>query len=420
MTKYSPIRILIVAMAALLASLTASSIGVSQTIAYTDATLETLSDQGRIENGTLVTRDGKIVAVGADVKVPDDARVVSMSGKTIIPGLIDPYFVFKQTASSNSRTVTFNGRTFTIPGSSAFSVGSFTKIGEYFYPYDFDFKPGIRSGITVGNLVSDGRGLSALANLTDERTPEMLFKTDGFLFAQLTNQTSALDIIRKPLTPTPARGGSTTTSTSTRPTSTSSTRTGSSSASSSTDDTKELWNAVKEGKAPLFVNVNNAATVAYVLQIIKEQKKVKLILVSTGANLYELLDDIEANKNVTVVLQPGIESVPYSNDLMNVSQLLAERGIPFAISMSLSKSQLESSQDDPMFPLAMLVKTGLDRETALKAVTITPAQLLEIEKTHGSLEKDKQANFLVFDGDPLETGSRLEKVILNGSTIHEN
>ena len=73
-----------------------------------------------------------------------------------------------------------------------------------------------------------------------------------------------------------------------------------------------------------------------------------------------------------------------------------------------------------MFPLAMLVKTGLKRDVALQSITIKAAELLGIEKTHGSLEKNKQANFLVFDGDPLETGSRLQQVFLNGNKIHEN
>ena len=123
---------------------------------------------------------------------------------------------------------------------------------------------------------------------------------------------------------------------------------------------------------------------------------------------------------MTVVLQPGIDRVPFSADLMNVSQLLAEDEIPFCISMSLSKSQLSASQDDPMFPVAMLVKTGLDRDLALKSITIKPAELLGLEKTHGSLEKEKHANFLVFDGDPLKTGSRLQQVFLNGNRIHEN
>lgn len=393
--------------------------GFAQTVAYTNATIETMGKAGQIQNGTLVVRGDKIVDVGGDVKIPDDARVVSMTGKTIMPGLIDPYFVYRQISGSSgaSRTVTFGGRTFTIPGRATFSAGSFGRIGEYFYPYKFDFMPAVRSGITTGNLVSNGQGRSALANISDDRSPEMLFDPDGFIFAKVTNQTSGLDIVRKPLLPAPVkstgRPGSTRTSTSTS-------RSSGNSEKSSADEIKKLWDSVREGKSPLFVNVNNQASVAHLLQIVKKLEKVRLILVATGPNLFESLEELKKNKNVTVVLQPGIDRVPFTTDLMNVSQMLADNQIPFAISMSLSVSQLKASQDDPMFPLAMLSRTGLDRETTLQSVTIKPAKLLGIEKTHGSLEKDKQASFLVFDGDPLKTGSRLEQVILNGDKTYEN
>ncbi|MDG1873928.1 MAG: amidohydrolase family protein, partial [Mariniblastus sp.] len=231
----------------------------------------------------------------------------------------------------------------------------------------------------------------------------------GFLFVQVTNQTSGLDIIRKPLTADPKK----TTSGSSKPTTTPK-------APSPADQEKALWESVKTGKAPLFINANNAATVAYVLRFMKDHEKVKLNLITTGANIYELLDEIKSNKNIQVVLTPSIDRVPYTNDLMNVPQMLAEKDIPFAFSMSMNGSQMRSGQDDPLFPLAMLVRSGLDRETALKSVTLKPAQLMEIEKTHGSLAKNKMANLLIFDGDPLATGNRLEKVILNGKTIHEN
>ena len=79
--------------------------------------------------------------------------------------------------------------------------------------------------------------------------------------------------------------------------------------------------------------------------------------------------------------------MPFSADLMNVSRMLAKRDIPFCISMSLDRSQMTASQDDPMFPVAMLVKAGLDRDLALKKLTIEPAKLLGIDKTHGFTRK---------------------------------
>ena len=384
----------------------------AQSIAFTDVTIETMGESGRIENATMVVSDGKITEVGNDVEVPDDARVVSLTGKTITPGIVDPYHVYKSTAPTNSRTVTFRGRTFTIPGGGPFTAGAFIRVGEFFDPFNLNFNPAKRTGITTANLVTDGRGLSAIANLTEELSAEMLFQNDGLMFAKVTNQTSALDVIRKPLTPSKKK-----------PTKKKTTSTSSDDKEkklSPAEEIKKLWEDVQKGESPIFVNVNNEAAVAYVLQFVKEQEKVKLVLVATGPNLYQSLAQIKKNKNVTVVLQPGIDRVPFSADLMNVSQMLAEQEIPFCISMSLSKSQMSASQDDPMFPMAMLVKTGLDRDDALKSITIKPAELLGIEETHGSLEKDKQANFLVFDGDPLKTGSRLQQVYLNGNKIDAN
>ena len=382
----------------------------AQTVAYTNATIETIAKAGALENATMVVSDGKIIEVGTDVEIPDDARAVSMAGKTIMPGIVDPYHVYKTSGASNVRTVVFRGRTFTIPGGGPFSAGPFVRVGQYFDPFNLNFNPAKRTGITTANLVTDGRGLSAFANLTEETTAEMLFQESGLMFAKVTNQTAALDVIRKPLEPPKSKSTKKKTTTSDDK----------EKKLTPAEEIKKLWEAVREGKAPLFVNVNNEAAVAYLLQFAKKQEKLKLVLVATGPNLYQSLDQIKKNENVTVVLQPGIDRVPFSADLMNVSQMLAEQEIPFCISMSLSKSQLSASQDDPMFPVAMLVKTGLDRKVALKSITMKPAELMGIEKTHGSLEKDKHADFLVFDGDPLKTGSRLQQVFLNGKKIHEN
>ncbi len=391
-------------------SVAISDLAQAQTVAYTGATIETMGEDGRIENATMVVSDGKIREVGTDIEIPDDARLVSMAGKTIMPGIVDPYHVYKSTAPNNVRTVVFRGRTFTIPGGGPFSAGPFIRVGEYFDPFNLNFNPAKRTGITTANLVTDGRGLSAFANLTEEATAEMLFAKNGLMFAKVTNQTSALDVVRKPLEP-PKKKTSKKKATTTDD---------KEKKLSPAEEIKKLWEDVQKGESRLFVNVNNEAAVAYLLQFVEKKEKIKLVLVATGPNLYQSLDQIKKNENVTVVLQPGIDRVPFSADLMNVSQLLAEQEIPFCISMSLSKSQLSASQDDPMFPVAMLVKTGLDRDLALKSITIKPAELLGLEKTHGSLEKEKHANFLVFDGDPLKTGSLLQQVFLNGNKIHEN
>ncbi|HEY2805997.1 MAG TPA: amidohydrolase family protein [Gemmatimonadales bacterium] len=58
------------------------------TWALTNARIETVT-HGVIERGTIVIRDGLIVAVAADAAVPADARVVDLTGRTVFPGIID-------------------------------------------------------------------------------------------------------------------------------------------------------------------------------------------------------------------------------------------------------------------------------------------------------------------------------------------
>src|ERR1700681_4211204 len=58
--------------------------------ALTNARLVTAPGK-TIEKGTVLIRDGVIVAAGADVKVPPEARVWDLAGRTIYPGFIDAY-----------------------------------------------------------------------------------------------------------------------------------------------------------------------------------------------------------------------------------------------------------------------------------------------------------------------------------------
>src|SRR5262249_51258093 len=58
-------------------------------VAFKNATIWTCGPAGILEGATLVVGEGKIVAVGKDVKIPDGAEVVDVSGRSISPGIID-------------------------------------------------------------------------------------------------------------------------------------------------------------------------------------------------------------------------------------------------------------------------------------------------------------------------------------------
>lgn len=60
-------------------------------IALTGARILTMDGDRVIERGTVLIRDNRIAAVGADVEVPAGARVIDVSGATIMPGIIDTH-----------------------------------------------------------------------------------------------------------------------------------------------------------------------------------------------------------------------------------------------------------------------------------------------------------------------------------------
>ena len=130
-------------------------------VAYTGATVETAGKAGRVENGTLVLRGGKVVAVGKDVKVPDGARVIDARGLTIMPGLIDPFHeitITAPTADAAPRVIVGRGRRGGFPVRPTGGGAGFTRVADNFYPYESGYRTFLRSGLTGLNLVTAGYG----------------------------------------------------------------------------------------------------------------------------------------------------------------------------------------------------------------------------------------------------------------------
>jgi imidazolonepropionase-like amidohydrolase len=94
--------------------------------------------------------------------------------------------------------------------------------------------------------------------------------------------------------------------------------------------------------------------------------------------------------------------------------LLAAAGITVAI-----------ATDHPVVPVhllivqaALAVRDGLDRETALRAVTINPARIMRVADRIGSLAPGKDADVTVWSGDPLDVMSRVEFACIAGREVY--
>ena len=131
-----------------------------------------------------------------------------------------------------------------------------------------------------------------------------------------------------------------------------------------------------------------------------------------------------------------------------VADLLAERGVPVLIGpLFTTKSKMELRgrsianpgklatagvemsiiTDHPVIPISFLVhqaslavREGLDRETALRAITINPAKALGVADEVGSLEVGKRADLVVWGGDWMDPMARPRTVLIDGRVVFEH
>jgi imidazolonepropionase-like amidohydrolase len=383
-------------------------------VALRGAAIETIAD-GRIDKGNVVVRDGKIEAVGSDAEIPNDARVIDAAGLVVMPGIVDPLSrVGLGTAGARGGA-----------GSGARGRGtsgaSFSRAADIFYPYQRVYEGLPRSGITTLSLAPSGFGQAAVVRLLPEKPDEMMLEPRGALVTAVTNQTSSLDVIRNGLKRTKAAGAA---SRSGRPrnrsgatpqsdTATSARRAGGPSSAA------ELWSQVAQRKRWLVVSASNAAGIAHLAETVEPYKDVKLAVAAPGPVLYQALEPLKKCK-ARVLLAPTIDLRPNSRDRINVARKMHAAGLKIAFTPSSNLTVLRATQDAPLFPVAYLVQTGLPRQAALEALTIAPAEILGLADRLGTIEPKKDANLLVFRGDPLDPSSRLVRVIVEGTTVYEN
>jgi imidazolonepropionase-like amidohydrolase len=130
-----------------------------------------------------------------------------------------------------------------------------------------------------------------------------------------------------------------------------------------------------------------------------------------------LLADVIAERNIPVVIGPLFTTrskVELRNRHLRNPGLLAKAGVRIAI-----------TTDHPVVPINFLVhqatlavKEGLDRDEALRALTINPATIMGLDDRVGSLTPGKDGDVVIWSGDPLDVMSRAQRVFVNGREVY--
>ncbi len=173
-----------------------------------------------------------------------------------------------------------------------------------------------------------------------------------------------------------------------------------------------------EGKAPVIFAAHRADDIRTALRIADEFHLKPVIALGTEG--YLLLDEL-AKRKVPVIVHPTMQraggSMETLNTLLGTAAILREKGIPVSIGTSFEgyvpKTRNLRSE------AAMAAANGLGFNAALQAITIEPAKLLGIDKTHGSLEVGKVADLVLYDGDPFEHATHVTHTLMGGKLVYD-
>ncbi len=181
------------------------------------------------------------------------------------------------------------------------------------------------------------------------------------------------------------------------------------------DANYEALRPVLEGKVPLYVHATDKLQIDSALDWAKKRGLGKLVLVS-GADAAYAAPRLAA-EGVAVILDgvlavPRRDWEPYDAAYAAAAALHAA-GVRFAIG---DGGDAANARNLP-FHAAMAAAFGLDKEAALRSVTLSAAEILGVADRLGSLEQGKNATLFVSDGDPLEIRTRIERVWIDGEEI---
>ncbi len=176
------------------------------------------------------------------------------------------------------------------------------------------------------------------------------------------------------------------------------------------DLAKEALGRALDGELSLLVTANTATEIAAALRL---QREFGFDLVLDGAaESYLLLEEIRA-AGVPVVVHPPMSRV--RNGSFETAARLAEAGIPFAIQTGFEDYVPKTRV--LLWEAAIAAANGLGRERALEAVTLGAARILGIDDRVGSIEVGKDADLVLYDGDPFEYTSHVCGVVIESEVL---
>ncbi len=172
-----------------------------------------------------------------------------------------------------------------------------------------------------------------------------------------------------------------------------------------------------EGKVPVYFAAHRKDDIQTALRIAAEFKLKPVIALGTEG--YRMMDELK-KAGVPVVVHPTMQRAASSMETLHSftgsAAVLDSAGIPVTICTGFEgyvpKTRVLRHE------AAMAVAAGMDKDRALRAITINAAKLLGIDKEYGSIEVGKVADLVLYDGDPFEHTTHVTRTIMRGKVVY--
>lgn len=359
-----------------------------QVLAIRAGKIWTITD-GVVTNGVIIINNGKIQAVGENVDIPEGVKVLDMSDKNVMPGMIDAHChigLSLDILSEMDETVT--------------AIAADMQIIDAFNPDADDVKKAHSSGVTTIMLAPGYRnpvgGQTAIVKLDTSKTNEWVLKRSAGVEFSLMNQALMFDreptsraglveLVKKELDEAKAY-------------------------QEGYNPRLKILKSVVDRNLPAYIWAYSVDEIASAMAIVDEYK-LNAVLVAAGQG--DEISDMIAERNLPVIYPPLLFSSK-DKDLKRAGKI-ANSSVKLAFSSLAPMTDLNDLRTSAI----LAVKYGLDKETALKSLTINAAEILGVADRLGSISGGKDADLVVLNGDPLQLTSGVEMVIINGNIVYQ-
>jgi imidazolonepropionase-like amidohydrolase len=374
-----------------------------------------------LEGADLLIENGKIAALGVSLSTPEGAKVIDAAGMFVYPGFIDGY--------------TYLGLNEIVSIASTVDVREMgkenpeLKAAWAINPHSVHFKTSRINGTTTALVAPSGGtfpGMSALV------------KMDGWTIDEMLVEEVATSFINFPMTPRVSGAEKIGTTTETKVDVTAKLvekikeyltearhylklkRLAAEDAHIEAPDLNPKYEAlapVLDGTLPVMISVEKAKDIELAIKFIQEEK-IKAIFRGCAQG-FKVADKIK-EAGIPVVIDdlytgPSEPEDGYDAPFRNVGELV-KAGVLICFSSGIDPGV---SKDLP-YHAARAVAFGLDRDEAIRALTINPARIFGIDDRVGSLKVGKDADLFITTGDPLDLRSEVKHLFIDGKDVDLN